>query len=687
VTSSDPELLRLLIQELERHLITLETDDPEQSRRAVHALKGSAGLAGERELAAALLRLERRLRDGDSEARRDTARLVKAVIARLKRGEPAVTADWPDPPDDLGPSKVDPMVRAEYSAEIADRIVRIDEAMTREDDPTLAASTIYRHVHTMKGAASAVGDEPMTWFCHGLEEWLKTATGSREAAVAALREVSRWRAVLGALVDDPDAALRTLRASSKRRSGAPSVPPSMRPHDEDGRGDEATIRVGTAAVDRLLDRMVSIGLVRERIAVRSELAREHSRRARKLRVDLAEALRLIGPPRPWGAPAAALTRIERATKTLARFGDELEHLANDMRASDQVLKDDTVEAKRDLSAMRQTPMKRMFAWMATAVEAEARRSNRTVVVRTRGADETIDRRLAEALLEPCLQLARNAVAHGIETPTTREALGKSGVGTITLSAKKSGNRLFVVIADDGAGVDVDAVRERAVESGAVTRALAHAADDNTLLALLFLPGFSTREGTDLLAGRGIGLDLALASVQRLGGAIRLSSKHGEGFEASVEVPIESGLAHVLWVTAGGIEYAVVATHARRVRRNDALDADRIPHLAACLDPRPNVRASFAIELDVAGQENAAIVVGVDEVGRTEDVLVRPLSPLVSGMGPFAGAIARGDGSLRLAIDVHALAPRARALGRVPDGRTSDFPSDHPPSGSPREPLA
>jgi two-component system chemotaxis sensor kinase CheA len=190
------------------------------------------------------------------------------------------------------------------------------------------------------------------------------------------------------------------------------------------------------------------------------------------------------------------------------------------------------------------------------------------------------------------------------------------------------------------------------------------------------------QSPDLLAGRGIGLDITLAAVQKLGGTIRLSSRHHQGFEARVEVPVESGLATVLWVTANGTEHALPAVNAKRVRLHDGVDADRVPHLAACLEPRAPVRATFVGEIDVGVEAPERIAVGVDAIGTTEEVLVRALSPLLWGMGPFAGAIVRGDGSLRLALDVHALAPRARALGRVPEGRVSEAPS-RPPAPSSR----
>jgi two-component system chemotaxis sensor kinase CheA len=684
----DPELTRLLILELTRHLVTLDAvpSDHEGCRRAVHALKGSAGLAGELELAAALQRTERRVRDGETTAVPEAAATVRGAIARLSRGESATRSVWPEPPDDLVPMPLDPLVRAQYAAELADRLRGIDGALESSGDPVDAATVAYRHVHTMKGAASAVGDEPMSWFCHGLEERLQSAT-YRDAAVAALHDLARWRAVLGGLLDDPDGALRLLRgmppAVRRPSSLAPSMRGAPRPSDDGPHptADEATIRVEAASVDRLLDRFVSIGLARERLAARTERTRESSRQMRRLRADLTEALRLIGPPRPWGAPAAALRKIDRAAVSLAELGDELEHAVGTMRSGDQMLRDDTSEAKKELSAMRQMPLRATFTRLASAAEAEARRSNREVRVLVVGADETIDRRLAEHLVEPLLQIARNSVAHGIEPPDVRRALGKPSAGTITITARKSVHRLVVGIEDDGAGVDVAAVRRRAVETGAVAPALADAADDNTLLALLFLPGFSTRETSDLLAGRGIGLDIALSAIQRLGGALRLASRHGHGFAARVEIPIERGLASVLWIEAGGSEYAIPASNAVEVRRWIDSDGGRLPNLAACLEARSNDPAPLSLELlvddDGDGEAVEPLRVGIDVVGRTEQVLIRPLTPLVATMGPYAGAIVREDGSLRLAIDVYALAPRARALGRVPESRTSAFPNERP----------
>ena len=181
--------------------------------------------------------------------------------------------------------------------------------------------------------------------------------------------------------------------------------------------------------------------------------------------------------------------------------------------------------------------------------------------------------------------------------------------------------------------------------------------------------------------RGV-LDITLASVQKLGGSIRLSSRLRWGFEARVDIPIETGLATVLWVTAGGVEHALPALHTRGVRLNDGPEAERVPHLAACLEPANMEHAPYVVDLEVGLETSERLTIGIDAVGITEEVLVRELSPLLRSMGPFAGAIVRGDGSLRLALDVHALAPRARALGRVPEGRVSETPSRPPPASRP-----
>jgi two-component system chemotaxis sensor kinase CheA len=669
VITSDPELLRLLVIELERHALSLEgTPTPEETRRAIHAMKGAAGLAGEAELAGALQRLERRHARGDTSARSEAASLVRRATARLREGKAALESPWPVPPMDLEPGDVPADIRAEYMLSMKERLEQLDLAL-RDDDTAAAAESIYRHLHTMKGAASAVGDEVTTWFCHGLEGRMKQALGGERTLEEGLAEVGRHRATLSALLDDPRGTLDVLKSRGARPEPRPRG--MTRPPDDDRDAD--TIRIDRSSVDTLLDGFSVVGAVRDGIGARATADARQARELRRLRSDLADALRLIGPPRPWGAPAAALRRIERVATGLARAADDLERRGADGREADVDLRDLTEAARKELLSMRQTPVRDLFAKVAAVITSEARRAGRDVQVVQQGADEMVDRKLVERLLDPCLHLARNAIAHGIEPAEARASLGKPAVATVTLSARRAASRLTVAVGDDGAGVDVAALRERALASRAISPQLAEVADDDTLLALLFLPGFSTKNNADVLAGRGIGLDIALSSVERLGGSLRVESRRGFGFEARIDVPVESGLESVLWVTAQGITHAIPSAHVLSVRQASERRGLRAPHLGACLEPGPSEAFAFVVELEAGGAEPMPFFVGVDAVSGPHEVLVRPVGGVVVAMGPYSGAVVLGDGATHLVLDVVALAPRVRALGRVADGLQKSDP--------------
>lgn len=673
MTERDPELTRLLVLEIERHASALDDEGGDASRRALHALKGSASLANEPELATELTRLERRLLQGDQSAIPEARTLLGSARDRLARGKRALAIAWPEPPASLVGRPLDPELFAAYHSEVTDRLIAID-AILGDTTPVLEKQTLlHRHLHTIKGAASAIGDEPMAWFCHGLEDDLRQGGTGIESAVRAADEIARYRTVLGALLDDPEAALDLLRRTSRPRSTHPTLPPET----DRVRAEDATVRVSFGALDRLLSRISSGTFVRD--SMQSSAAREAASavRARTLRAELAEALRLIGPPRPWGAPAAAIHRIERVATALGSMSDELEASAGEVRRRDPLVREGLLAAKKELAQLREANVGTLFARVATAALSEAKRTGREVTIRASGESEMVDRRALELLAEPCLQIARNSVAHGIESPAEREAKGKPRIGTITIAAKKVGGRLRLSISDDGAGVDVAAVRAHALETGAVGPEVGAHADDDTLLALLFLPGFSTRKTSDLLAGRGVGLDIVLGAVQRLGGGVRLSSKLGHGLETLIDLPIDRGVSRVVFLRCGRDEYALEAAQIALVTPNDGALADRTPHLASCLDR--DVTATGTMRIELVGEEGVdqdRALVAVDGVSHSEELLVRPLTGLVSSLGPYAGAVQRDGGALSLVLDGFALAPRARALARVHAG----VPSERPRAG-------
>lgn len=677
----DVEIARLLLAELRRHEPAVAPESSEVERgRAIHALKGSAGLAGERGLAESLARVEHRLRTHDARAIQDAHGLVVQAAAALAAGRSLRVPEWPDPPDDMRALPRDPATFARYAAEMEDRLARIDHALATTGDDRAAALSVFRDVHAMKGAALAALDDVTAWFCHGLEERLRDGERSDETARRALADLTRWRGVLAETIIAPDRALETLRMFS-RPSRAPSfqpvgtpIPPPRQtqepPADGDPRsqgGDGASLRVPTATLDRLFERVRLLGQEHDEVGGTADSMHAMAAQLRGLRMDLVEALHLIGPPRPWGAPEAALRRIETSARALGGYGDRLERASSSLKESADRVRAEAVGAHVDLSAVRTTRAGWLFERVGAAVNAQARREGREVRLVCSGEETAIDRHMAEQLFDPVLQLARNAVTHGIETAAERAIRSKPRIGLIRLIAEARSGGLRLVVQDDGAGVDISDVRVRAVARGTISAETATAADDQTLLSLLFVPGFTTRDSADLLAGRGVGLDLALEAVHRLGGTIRLASQSGAGLSATLDLPFGPGLLKVLWVHVERTPFAMPARRVRRVLRSGDADSTAAVPLGSCLRwvdvPRPagDPPQAFVVEIEPA-QDGDVAQVGVDHVGVLEEVALRAVPPLIAAVGPYAGAIARGT-SLHLCLDAHLL---AEMIGQAPE---------------------
>ncbi len=572
---------------------------------------------------------------------------------------------WPEPPPMLEPSRIAPAYRAEYLAAMRDRLGELDEALSSAGDAAGAIERAYRSVHSMKGAAGAVGDDTTAWYCHGLEARLKRTLREKQPPNDALVDLARHRALIALLLERPAHALATLRALAGHQTPPsarppssptrppPSAPPPSRPVSDDELEDEDLLHISSSTADRFLERLERIDLVHDELGGTAESVRQIAARLRELRASLLEALRLIGPPRPWGAPAAALAHIETATQTLGGAADSADRNGMVCRRNAEVLHGRVLEMRAAVSSLRRTSVRWLFDHVAHGIDRLAAREGHLVEIHSSGADLPIDRRVAERLLDPMMQLARNAVAHGIESPETREQSGKPKVGSITLHAERIGDWLRIVVSDDGRGVDVARIRELAVESGAITREAAESAHEDELFSLLFLPGLTTRDAADLLAGRGVGLDLAQDTIRRMGGAIRLAGRIGGGLSATIEVPSERGMVEVLWLDAGDQRFALPVGFTGRLGLARAM---RHVPLSACLGLPDGSPPKLALELLIHGVQ--PISIGVDQASDIEEVSVRPVPPLITAAGPYTGAVLRGDGSLRLALDAALLAARA-----------------------------
>ena len=692
----DRELVALLISEIEGRISSVESAQDVDRRRtlrhALHAIKGAAGMAGARELAARCGRLEEEL-DGTDVSDFEVISALRDALGRLQSG--GAFSQWPRPEPDLRARAIDAAIAPHYTVEVGERLAAIDELLQNpsKEDSYDDYDALFRHIHTLKGAASAAGDDPLAWFCHGLEDVLCMLPTTLEAPLVSQEAralLARFRPVLAGLVAAPNATLEALRGRVSVAPGAavsrppePPVPPSEGAEFAAASLAPDTVRVSLAALESLSQTLASVARDRDRALRAAASGLGAARRLRQLRGELAEALRLIGPPRPWGAPAAAIERVRVVAEALGRASSTIETDAWYTRSADADFRARVATGLRTLSDLERVPASGLFARFRQTVDAEARRMGKPVRVLLTGGEELIERRLFEALQESLLQLARNALAHGVETAEARIAAGKDPTSLIRIEAARrpdgSGERLVIAVSDDGPGVNVDALRARAEELG-----YEGPFDDTTrLLRLLLLPGVSTvdgGEGEAWLAGRGVGLDVVNATARALGGELFLSTARGRGFRVEISVPTETTFLTALLVKSAGYTFAIPAAAVLAVHlpatggpNETGPRARKISEILGLSPPSaaPSEPTSRARVLDL-GAAGARVGVAVDAVLGVENGGARPLGHRLAGQGPYAAVFVGGAELPWPVIDVDAFL--VLASRRSPRPRTEPPPA-------------
>jgi len=673
--SSEPRTLdRLLAAEIARRAPVIR-DAPAGSElwAALHALKGSVAMAGHAELALLLSQARQRIAQ-DPVARRFLFELLERAASRLLSGLPPLTTAWPEPPPGLSAATVESRYRSEYRATMRDRLGQLDSVLSSHENAVQGLEQAQRSVHAMKGAAGALGDDVLAWYCHGLEARLRAALRTEPAARDVLVDLGRHRALLALLVDDPHRGLLTLQAlarAERSNQTAQAAPTEARELASETPPPPAvaeaplasSLHVPSEALTRFLERLDRVELVHDDLGRASIVARRIAARLREVRSSLMEALRLLGPARPWGPPLAAVDRLESAASSLRSVLNSAERGSQAFRQSADFLRARSDEIRGDLAELQRTSMGSVFERVAHAGTRLARAEGKLVRIEVSGAEIRIDRRVADRLYDALVQLIRNAIAHGIQSPRERLAQGRPEVGTLWLRAERHLEWLRVSVADDGRGANAERIRELALQKGALSPESARAAGENQLLSLLFLPGLTTHPDPSLLAGRGLGLDLVQEAARALGGAVRLEHREGGGLSAVFELPLEQSLTEVLWVEDGGHEFAVPATFMEAVRRQDSAAAPL--RLQTCLqrghvdkERRAQRPAELEIVLAIYGVEPVRL--GIDRAGGLEEVTLRPIPRAIAEAGPYGGAILRSDGSLRLSLDVPRLLAQAFA---------------------------
>lgn len=338
--------------------------------------------------------------------------------------------------------------------------------------------------------------------------------------------------------------------------------------------------------------------------------------------------------------AAAVDRLRRVQEALE--GAE-SRLALGLRRLDDALME-----------LRVVPVGTLFQRLPRVVRAAAAASGKEVELLLEGEDVTIDRSLVELLADPLLHLVRNAVDHGVEPPATRGAAGKPMRAQLKVSAARRTGLVRVRVSDDGRGIDRDAVLRVAVARGLVAEEAAAAMTEAEVHALLFRPGFTTREEVSETSGRGVGLDVVQEAVRRAGGTLEVTSRAGEGTSFTLRLPLTAAVQPVLLVEIGGHPYAVPEGRVEAVHEDAAEAGCAVVPLAPLLGLAPAGPGGVV----VVRSGGRALGLGVDRVQRRLDLLLRPLHPALAALPGVGGVGVLGTGEPVLVLEPDGLLPDA-----------------------------
>lgn len=361
---------------------------------------------------------------------------------------------------------------------------------------------------------------------------------------------------------------------------------------------------------------------------------------------------------------------------LKRLGDE----SGDEQMVKAVSNLDVVTADLQAAVMqtRMQPIKKVFGRFPRVVRDLARGMKKEIKLVLQGEETDLDKNLVEALADPLVHLVRNSVDHGIEAPDVREQRGKPREGLITLAAAQEGDHILLTIEDDGAGMNADVLRRKAVEKGLMDADAAERLTPSECYNLIFAPGFSTKTEISDVSGRGVGMDVVKTKITQLNGSVFVHSELGKGTRIEIKVPLTLAIMPTLMVMLGNQSFAlplvsVVEIFHLDIGRTNIVDGQE------CIVVRENVYPLFHIKrwlvkgttwqkrqeglahVVIVAVGNKKVGLVVDQLIGQEEVVIKPLGTMLHGTPGMAGATITGDGRIALILDVPSLLARyARA---------------------------
>ena len=339
--------------------------------------------------------------------------------------------------------------------------------------------------------------------------------------------------------------------------------------------------------------------------------------------------------------------------------DDLDSTGETLNELDKI----TANLQNTVMDMRLIPLKKVVGKFPRLVRDLARELDKDIEFEIEGEDIELDRTILTEISDPLMHILRNSVDHGIESPEEREQVGKSRTGHITLRASRERDHVIIEVEDDGAGLDVDGIREKAIEKGVRSPEELDAMDDSAVYDLVFHPGFSTADEVTDTSGRGVGMDVVHDTVSQLDGSVSVDSEPGEGTTVSLRLPVTMAIVKVLFVKVGGEEYGVPIKNVDEITGTEEakqVNGQEVIKHNDEIYPVIHLDDTFDIEGETANgdgmlvrirESERQVALHCDSVNSQEEVVVKPLEGILSGTPGLSGTAVLGDGNIVHILDV------------------------------------
>ena len=340
----------------------------------------------------------------------------------------------------------------------------------------------------------------------------------------------------------------------------------------------------------------------------------------------------------------------------------------------------TTELQASVMKTRMQPIGNVLNKFPRVVRDLALACGKKVRFEMEGQDTELDKTLIEAIRDPLTHMVRNAIDHGIETPEIRKSRGKSEEGRLRMVASHEGGKVIIEITDDGGGIDVDRVREKAISAKLVSPEEVARMSRQEIVRLIFLPGFSTAERVTQFSGRGVGMDVVRTNIEKIGGTVDIESPQGQGTTIRTKIPLTLAIIPALIIVSGSERYAIPQVSLLELVRLNPEQALRgierihgapVYRLRGTLLPLVFLDEQLQLAVTRGADDDVNIIVlqaddrpfglVVDAIRDTEEIVVKPLQKQLKGISVFSGAAIMGDGRVALVLDVLGLAQRASVI--------------------------